>query len=110
MSPDFLMTWRTAYTLLNSPQNLCANVNVVLARYVYCTDYIYSHYAEFVRIVTTLILPPIYFTLDNFNVLEDFINLNCITNSCNRYTYVTWRGNEHKLSEDDTIVSKHVAA
>ena len=36
------------------------------------------------------------------------INLNCITNSCNWYTYVTWRGNEYDLSEDDTIVSKHV--
>ena len=38
-----------------------------------------------------------------------FINLNCITNSCNWYTYVTWRGNEYELSEDDTVVSKHVA-
>ena len=37
-----------------------------------------------------------------------FINLNCITNSCNWYTYVTWRGNEYELSEDDMIVSKHV--
>ena len=36
------------------------------------------------------------------------INLNCITNSCNWYTYVTWRGNEYELSEDDTIVSKYV--
>ena len=39
-----------------------------------------------------------------------FINLNCITNSCNWYTYVTWRGNEYELSEDDTIVSKHVGS
>ena len=37
-------------------------------------------------------------------------NLNCITNSCNRYTYVTWRGTEYELSDDDTIVSKHVGA
>ena len=26
------------------------------------------------------------------------------------YTYVTWRGNEYELSENDTIVSKHVGA
>ena len=39
-----------------------------------------------------------------------FINLNCITNSCNSYAYVTWRGNEYELSEDDTIVSKHVGS
>ena len=38
------------------------------------------------------------------------INLNGFTNSCNWYTYVTWLGNEYELSEDDTIVSKHVAA
>ena len=38
-----------------------------------------------------------------------FINLNCITNSCNWYTYVTWRGNEYELPEDDTIVSKYVS-
>ena len=39
-----------------------------------------------------------------------FINLHCITNSCNLYTYVTWRDNEYELSEDDRIVSKHVGA
>ena len=39
-----------------------------------------------------------------------FINLNCITNSCNLYTYVTLRGNEYELSEDDAVVSKHVRA
>ena len=33
-----------------------------------------------------------------------FINLNCITKSCNWYTYVTWQGNECKLSEDDMTV------
>ena len=38
------------------------------------------------------------------------INLNCITDSCNWYTYVTWRGNGYELSEDDTIVSKHVGS
>ena len=38
------------------------------------------------------------------------INLNCITTSCNWNTYVTWRGNEYELSEDDTIVSKHVGS
>ena len=38
------------------------------------------------------------------------INLNCITNSCNWYTYVTWRGNEYERSEDDTVVSKHVGS
>jgi hypothetical protein len=37
-----------------------------------------------------------------------YINLNCITNSCSSYTYVTWQGNEYELSEDDTMVSKHV--
>ena len=37
-----------------------------------------------------------------------FINLNCITNSCNLCTYVTWRGNEYELPEDE--VSKHVGA
>ena len=39
-----------------------------------------------------------------------FINLNCITNGCNRNTCLTWRGNEYELPEDDTIVSKHVEA
>ena len=39
-----------------------------------------------------------------------FINLNCITNSSNLYTYVTWRGNEYELPEDDMILSKHVGA
>ena len=29
------------------------------------------------------------------------INLNCITNSCKSNTYVTWRGNEYELSEDE---------
>ena len=38
------------------------------------------------------------------------INLNCITNSHNWSTYVTWWGNEYELPEDDTIVSKHVEA
>ena len=38
------------------------------------------------------------------------INLNYITNSCNWNTYVTWSGNEYELPDDDTIVSKHVAA
>ena len=38
------------------------------------------------------------------------INLNCITNRRNWYTYVTWPGNEYELSEDDTIVSKHVGS
>ena len=37
-------------------------------------------------------------------------NLNCITNSCNWNTYVTWRGTDYELPEDDTIVSKHVGA
>ena len=39
-----------------------------------------------------------------------FINLKCITNSCNWYSYVTWRGNEYELPEDETIVSKHVGS
>ena len=39
-----------------------------------------------------------------------FINLNCITSSCSWNTYVTWRGNEYELPEDDTIVSKHVGS
>ena len=38
------------------------------------------------------------------------INLNFITNSCNWNTYVTWLSNEYELSEDDTIVSKHVGS
>ena len=29
------------------------------------------------------------------------INLNCITNTCNWNTYVTWRSNEYELSEDE---------
>ena len=29
------------------------------------------------------------------------INLNFITNSCNWNTYVTWRGDENELSEDE---------
>ena len=39
-----------------------------------------------------------------------YTNLNCITNSCNCISYVTWRGNEYELPEDDTIVSKHVGS
>ena len=38
------------------------------------------------------------------------INLNCIKNSYNLNTQVTWRGNEYELPEDDRIVSKHVGA
>ena len=58
---------------------------------------------------------PSYFKLGNFNffkyfIIMRFMNLNYITNSCNLYTYVTWRGNEYELPEDDTIVSKHVGA
>jgi hypothetical protein len=34
--------------------------------------------------------------------------VNCITNSCFWNTYVTWQSIDHKLPEDDTIVSKHV--
>ena len=33
-----------------------------------------------------------------------FINLNCITNSWNWNTYVTWRGYEYELPEDDMSV------
>ena len=52
-----------------------------------------------------------YFKLGNFkDFIMRFINLNCITNTCNWYTYVTWRGNEYKIPEDDTVVSKHVEA
>ena len=36
------------------------------------------------------------------------INLNCISNSCIWNIYVTWRGNEYEVPEDDTIVSKHI--
>ena len=32
------------------------------------------------------------------------------TNSCNLNTYVTWRGNEYEMSEDDAIASKHVGS
>ena len=38
------------------------------------------------------------------------INLNCISNSRNLNTYVTWRSNEYELSEDDTMGSKHVGS
>ena len=61
---------------------------------------------DFVRTVTIMIL----FHIGQFQRFKDFINLNCITNSCNGYTNVTLRGNEYELSEDDTIVSKHVGA
>ena len=37
-----------------------------------------------------------------------YMYLNCITNSCNWNTYVTWRVNEYELSEEEMIVSKHV--
>jgi len=37
------------------------------------------------------------------------IILNYITNSCIRSTFVTWQGTDCELSEDDTVVSKHVA-
>ena len=35
--------------------------------------------------------------------------VNCITDSCVWNTGVTWQGIDYKLSEDDTVVSKHVA-
>ena len=38
------------------------------------------------------------------------INVNCITNSCDWNTYVTWRGNEYEFPEEDKIVSKHVGS
>jgi hypothetical protein len=38
----------------------------------------------------------------------NLINLNYITNICNLITYLTWRGNEYELPEDDTTLSKHV--
>ena len=38
------------------------------------------------------------------------IILNGFTKSCNWYNYVTWRGKEYEVTEDDTIVSKHVRA
>ena len=38
----------------------------------------------------------------------NILTVNCITNSCIRNTCVTWQGIDYKLSEDDTIVSKHV--
>ena len=37
-----------------------------------------------------------------------FINLNFITNSCNWNIYITLKGNEYELREEDMIVSKHV--
>jgi hypothetical protein len=51
-----------------------------------------------------------------FNYFNNFILIyiiiilivNCLTNSCIRNTCVTWQGIGYKLSEDDTIVSKHV--
>jgi hypothetical protein len=38
-----------------------------------------------------------------------FNNLNCMTNNCNLYTFVTWRGNEYELRDDDTIVVRGTA-
>jgi len=37
------------------------------------------------------------------------LTVNCITNFCILNTCVTWQGIDYSLSEDDTIVSKHVA-
>jgi len=40
--------------------------------------------------------------------MRNILIVNCITNSCISNTCVTWQGIDYKLSEDDTIVSKHV--
>ena len=39
----------------------------------------------------------------------NIVTVNCITNSCIWNACVTWQGIDYKLTEDDTIVSKHVA-
>ena len=38
----------------------------------------------------------------------NILTVNCITNSCIWNTCVTWEGIDYKLSEGETIVSKHV--
>ena len=39
----------------------------------------------------------------------NILTVNCITDVCIWNTGVTWQGIDYKLSEADTIVSKHVA-
>jgi len=39
----------------------------------------------------------------------NILTVNYITNSCIWNNCVTWQGIDYELSEDDTIVSKHVA-
>jgi len=46
---------------------------------------------------------------DSVETCSGVITVNCITNSCIWNTGVTWQGIDYRLSEDDTIVSKHVA-
>ena len=48
-----------------------------------------------------------YRIIKNVNYCN-IISVNCITNSCIWNTCVTWHGIDYRLSEDNTIVSKHV--
>jgi len=40
--------------------------------------------------------------------MRNILIVNCMTNSCILNTCVTWQGIDYMLSQDDTIVSKHV--
>jgi hypothetical protein len=66
-----------------------------------CGGCIYSLYVD-----TTVVLDG---TLTDIKPMWNFLTVNFITNSCFWNTCVTWQGIVYKLSEDDTIVSKHVA-
>jgi hypothetical protein len=41
-------------------------------------------------------------------LIWNILILNCITKNRIWHTCVTWEGTNYELSEDDTIVSKHV--
>ena len=66
-----------------------------------CGGCIYSLYVD-----NTVVLDG---TLTDIKPMWNFLTVNFITNSCIWNTCVTWQGFDYKLSEDDTIVSKHVA-
>ena len=75
---------------------------VIFRQLVFITSPTYIKYIKLQLLV-------IQFKLINPIIIK-YLNLNCATNSCNWYTYVTWRGNEYELPENDMIVSKHVGA
>ena len=64
----------------------------------------FRHYGVVFRQLVFITSPSISIAaVGNFKdfIIMTFLNLNCITNSCNWNTYVTWRGNEYELPEDD---------